>query len=142
LTRSIGEAFFAQRQQKHYAAFLHTNILPLVFALLFSPTSIRERSMQWGAMFLSLGVVCTAIGLGLWGSAWSRRKRKGFRFQYICNKLGNISGICLVIFSFVISSLDPQGAIWNRDFLFYMAVASPCILGVGEAVRGAKRLPA
>ena len=52
------------------------------------------------------------------------------RFQRICNRLGNLSGISLVIFSAVISSLDPKGAIWNRDAVFYLSTMAPCLFGV------------
>lgn len=108
--------------------FLPLNLL--IYAnLAFSDNIISE--LKWGAMFLSLALVCLAIGLGLYGSYRSKKNgANSYRYQRICNKLGNASGICLVIFSFVISSLDPKGQIWNRSATFYLSIASPCLIGV------------
>lgn len=109
------------------SVFLPLNLL--IYAnLAFESNIVKE--LKWGAMFLSIGVVVVAIGTGLYGSYRSMKHRSGYKFQYVCNRVGNISGVLLVIFSAVISSLDPKGAIWNRDGIFYVAVASPCMVGV------------
>ena len=110
--------------------FLPLNLI--VYAnLAFSSNVVSE--LNWKAMFISLSVVISAIVLGLYGSYRSSRRRNastGMRFQYACNKLGNISGVSLVVFSAVLSSLDPKGAIWNRTAMFYLSSAAPCLIGV------------
>ena len=97
--------------------FLPLNLV--VYANLAFESNI-VNDLDWPALFVSLSVVISAVSLGLYGSYRSsvRRRRRveatGMGWNYACNKVGNVAGVALVVFSAVISSLDPKGAIWNR----------------------------
>ncbi|GMI03328.1 hypothetical protein TrVE_jg4128 [Triparma verrucosa] len=110
--------------------FLPLNLL-LYAKLTFDADVVSN--LNWASMFTSLAVVISAIFLGLWGS-WRTKKRgtteDHHKFATRCNKVGNIAGISLIVFSIILSSIDPKGAIWNRDAKFYSAVAAPCLAGL------------
>uniref|UniRef100_A0A7S3Q6Q0 Uncharacterized protein n=3 Tax=Chaetoceros debilis TaxID=122233 RepID=A0A7S3Q6Q0_9STRA len=83
--------------------------------------------LDWTALFTSLVVVIGAIGLGLFCSA----KIHSHRFNVFCNKMGNIAGIALVVFSATMSNTGGGDTrIWNRDLKFYLGVAAPCVAGL------------
>lgn len=83
--------------------------------------------LDWTSLFTSLIVVIGAIGLGLFCSA----KIHSHRFNVFCNKMGNIAGIALVVFSATMSNTGGGDArIWNRDLKFYLGVAAPCVGGL------------
>jgi len=86
------------------------------------------KSLDWTSLFISLVVVIGAIGLGLLASA----KVHSHRFNLFANKLGNIAGLALVVYSVFISSSgeDADSSLWGRDWKFYLGVASPCVLAL------------
>jgi predicted Na+-dependent transporter len=83
-------------------------------------------SIDWQGLFLSLTVVISAIGLGLLASYHCN----SHNFNLHANRLGNFSGIALVIFSAFLSNSDADMQIWDRDWKFFVGVAAPCILGL------------
>lgn len=83
--------------------------------------------LDWIALFISLMVVIGAIVSGLVCSA----KVHSHKFNMIANKLGNIAGVLLVIFSLAISNTGgADSKIWNRPWHFYIGIALPCVLGL------------
>ena len=86
------------------------------------------KSVDFGSLFISLGIVITGIVSGLFASY----RMKSATFQRYANNFGSISGIALVIFSGVFSSTSggPEVKPWNQEWGFYIGVASPCIVGL------------
>lgn len=84
------------------------------------------KSLDWVSLFVSLVVVISAIGIGLLCSY----KIHSHKFNSFANKLGNVAGISLVVFSALITSTDKDAELWDRDWKFYLGVASPCVLGL------------
>jgi predicted Na+-dependent transporter len=83
--------------------------------------------IDWTSLFVALSVVIGAIVLGLFCSA----KIHSFKFNVFANRLGNIAGIALVIFSATMSNTGGGDArIWNRDWKFYVGVSLPCVGGL------------
>jgi predicted Na+-dependent transporter len=83
-------------------------------------------SIDWKGLFVSLAVVISAIGLGLLASY----HYNSHNFNLHANRLGNFSGIALVIFSAFLSNSDSDMQIWDRDWKFFIGVAAPCFLGL------------
>lgn len=117
------------------STLLSTIMLPLNLLVYtsFSYEADVVSSLDWMSLFIALGVVIGAIALGLMASA----KVHSHRFNRMANMLGNISGIALVVFSATISNsggedLEGEAApkIWNHDWIFYVGVALPCVLGL------------
>jgi len=46
------------------------------------------------------------------------------------NKIGNASGILLVIFSMIITSTEEESELFGRGWEFYFGVATPCVAGI------------
>mmetsp|Transcript_9351 Transcript_9351/g.13921 ORF Transcript_9351/g.13921 Transcript_9351/m.13921 type:complete len:382 (-) Transcript_9351:154-1299(-) len=83
--------------------------------------------LDWPSLFTALIVVIGAIALGLICSA----KIHSHRFNVLSNKLGNIAGISLVLFSALVSNSGGEDfRMWNRDWKFYVGVALPCFAGL------------
>mmetsp|Transcript_20610 Transcript_20610/g.23513 ORF Transcript_20610/g.23513 Transcript_20610/m.23513 type:complete len:414 (-) Transcript_20610:372-1613(-) len=95
--------------------------------------------LNWISIFVSLMIVVTAIGLGLWAS----EKFNSHNFNLHANRLGNFAGISLVLFSAILSNTDADSQIWERPWRFYVGVAMPCVLGliVANIVGTSFRLP-
>jgi len=95
--------------------------------------------LNWISIFVSLMIVITAIGLGLWAS----EKFNSHNFNLHANRLGNFAGISLVLFSAVLSNTDADSQMWERPWRFYVGVAMPCVLGliVANIVGTGFRLP-
>jgi len=84
-------------------------------------------SLDWTSLFIALGIVIGAIGLGLFCSA----KIHSHKFNLMANHLGNYAGIALVIFSATMTNTGGEDTkIWERDWKFYVGVALPCLLGL------------
>jgi predicted Na+-dependent transporter len=83
-------------------------------------------TLEWGSLIIALVVVITAIGLGLAASAYFN----SHDFNLHANRLGNVAGICLVVFSAVMSNTDKDSQVWEREWQFYVGVALPCVLGL------------
>ena len=82
--------------------------------------------MDWSALIVALLIVILAIGSGLWASAGVQTAE----FHLLMNRIGNAAGICLIIFSFIMSNLDTDDKLWNHDWTFYAGIATPCLLGL------------
>jgi len=52
------------------------------------------------------------------------------QIKKIHQKMGNIAGIGLVVFSAVMSNNGDDTGLFNRSWKFYIGVAAPCILGL------------
>lgn len=93
----------------------------------FSYAADVTKDLDWTALFISLGIVISAITLGLYFSY----KIHSYRFNVYANKCGNISGLALIIFSALVTNVgDAESRIWNRDWQFYVSCIFPCILGL------------
>ena len=82
--------------------------------------------LDWGSLFVALFIVIFAIVLGLFTSA----KVHSHRFNQISNAAGNVAGIALIALSGFMSNSDDDAQIWTRPALFYMGVATPCVVGL------------
>ena len=84
--------------------------------------------LDWPSLFISLAIVILAIALGLFASF----KISSHRFNRFANRIGSISGIFLVVFSGVLSTLsgDKQAQIWGQHWSFYIGVSAPCLVGL------------
>ena len=89
--------------------------------------SILEN-IDWASLFISVTVVIFAVGLGLCASI----KISSHRFNTFANQLGSLSGIMMIIFSAILSSLSgkSEAQIWGQPWSFYVGVTSPCLLGL------------
>mmetsp|Transcript_19317 Transcript_19317/g.39170 ORF Transcript_19317/g.39170 Transcript_19317/m.39170 type:complete len:452 (-) Transcript_19317:112-1467(-) len=89
------------------------------------------EALDFTSIFISLGIVLTAIISGLaCGYKWDNA-----RFHEISNKLGSISGLCLILFGLFVSS-GGDGAesnIMTLEWSFYIGVAFPCLVGIALA---------
>lgn len=94
------------------------------------------KSLDWFALFLSLIVVLGGITSGVLMSAWYNSTR----FNLMANKLGNLAGVSLVIFSAIVSSTGQDTSIWNQSAVFYIGCAIPAIVGVILATYMASKL--
>ncbi|KAL7521784.1 hypothetical protein ACHAWX_006989 [Stephanocyclus meneghinianus] len=85
-------------------------------------------NIDWPSLFISLAVVIVAIGLGLCASF----KVSSHRFNRFANRLGSLSGILLIIFSAILSSLsnNKNAQIWGQPWSFYVGVSLPCVAGL------------
>ena len=96
-------------------------------------------SLDWSALILSLIVVISGIGGGLYSSYRAEQRGDKARFHKTANRLGNVAGILLVILSVVISSTGNndhhKASLWDQDARFYIGVALPAILGLLLAVK-------
>eukprot|EP00584_Thalassiosira_punctigera_P027498 CAMPEP_0172579422 /NCGR_PEP_ID=MMETSP1067-20121228/139239_1 /TAXON_ID=265564 ORGANISM="Thalassiosira punctigera, Strain Tpunct2005C2" /NCGR_SAMPLE_ID=MMETSP1067 /ASSEMBLY_ACC=CAM_ASM_000444 /LENGTH=380 /DNA_ID=CAMNT_0013372141 /DNA_START=243 /DNA_END=1382 /DNA_ORIENTATION=- len=75
--------------------------------------------IDWPSLFISLAIVIVAIALGLCTSF----KISSHWFNRFANRMGSLSGILLIVFSGVVSSL---GQHWS----FYVGVTAPCFAGL------------
>lgn len=83
-------------------------------------------SLNWGSLMRALGIVILAIFSGLYASSVYRSAE----FHLRMNHVGNFAGVCLVLFSAIMSNTDSDARIYNRDWQFYIGVAAPCFLGL------------
>jgi len=83
--------------------------------------------INWLSLFIALAIVIGSIGSGLLCSA----KIHSRRFNLLANKIGNLAGLSLVIFSIVISQTSKSHEkLWDHNWKFYVGIASPCVLGL------------
>jgi predicted Na+-dependent transporter len=90
------------------------------------------ESLDFGAIFISLGVVMAAIVLGLYcGYRWDNAT-----FHKRANSFGSVCGITLILFSLFLGSGgggDTDANFWSFDWSFYVGVAFPCVVGMALA---------
>jgi predicted Na+-dependent transporter len=113
------------------SVMLPANLLLYVNAA-FGASSGSDESiinhLDWPSLFISLAIVILAIALGLFASF----KVSSHRFNRFANRMGSMSGILLIVFSGVLSSLsgDKQAQIWAQPWSFYVGVSAPCLVGL------------
>jgi len=85
-------------------------------------------NIDWPSLFISLTIVIFAIGLGFCASF----KVSSHQFNKFANKVGSLSGVFLVAFSVLLSSLsnDKNAQIYGQPWSFYVGVSLPCICGL------------
>lgn len=82
-------------------------------------------SLDWVALGISLAVVVSAIGIGLFLSA----KLGSVKFRSVMNKCGNVAGLGLILFT----SLAPEGGritLDGREPIFYYGTIMPILTGM------------
>lgn len=84
------------------------------------------KALNFGELFISLGIVISAIALGLLAS-W---KIESNTFQIWANRGASISGVALILVSALLSSVGTETNFWNQHWKFYVGVALPCLLGL------------
>lgn len=109
------------------STFLSMIMLPLN---LFIYTTLAYNddvvsTLDWTPLLIALAMVMTAISAGLYCSA----NHKSTAFKQMANRVGNGSGLCLIVFSATMTNTGDT-KIWNRDANFYLAVLIPCVGGV------------
>lgn len=87
--------------------------------------------IDWASLFVSLAIVVAAIALGLCASL----KISSHRFNRLANRMGSLSGILLIVFSGVVSSLSGsnEAQVWGQPWSFYVGVSAPCLVGLAIA---------
>lgn len=91
--------------------------------LLYVQFSYGESvALDWWALIGSLIVALAAVFCGLTLSGYFPHRRDQF------NTLGNIAGVGLLATGAFTSSRDDP--IWDKDLVFYIAVALPCVAGL------------
>mmetsp|Transcript_12243 Transcript_12243/g.17961 ORF Transcript_12243/g.17961 Transcript_12243/m.17961 type:complete len:402 (+) Transcript_12243:217-1422(+) len=93
-------------------------------------------ALDFGSLFLSLGIVIGAIVSGLLVS-WRLGSRKGKRIRKWASRGANLSGLALIVFSAVLSSIggenedsEDSAKLWSQEWTFYVLVAFPCLIGM------------
>jgi predicted Na+-dependent transporter len=87
------------------------------------------KALDFGSLFISLGIVMCGILLGLYCSYKTQSKR----FQKWANRAANVSGIALILVSVLLSSVGVETNFWNQHWKFYVGVAFPCVVGLALA---------
>lgn len=82
--------------------------------------------LDWWALFTAIAIVIGAISLGLFCSA----RFDSHKFHLNANRIGNVCGISLVLFSAVLSNTEGDSHMWDQDWTFYIGVCAPCVLGL------------
>jgi len=120
------------------STLLSVVMLPLNLVIYTWSTYSNEvvKALDWFALFLSLIVVLGGITAGVLTSAWYNSTR----FNLMANKLGNLAGVALVIFSAVVSSSSQDAGVWNQNIVFYIGCALPALVGVILATYMATKL--
>jgi predicted Na+-dependent transporter len=86
------------------------------------------QALDFGAIFITLGVVMGAILIGLYAGY----KFDNALFHTRANKFGSVCGISLILFSAFLGS-GAGGAetnFWSLPWSFYVGVAFPCVVGM------------
>lgn len=85
-------------------------------------------NIDWASLFVSLAIVILAIALGLCASF----RISSHRFNRFANRMGSVSGILLIIFSAVVTSLSgsQEAQLWGQPWSFYVGVTAPCLVGL------------
>mmetsp|Transcript_31271 Transcript_31271/g.47305 ORF Transcript_31271/g.47305 Transcript_31271/m.47305 type:complete len:495 (+) Transcript_31271:136-1620(+) len=87
------------------------------------------QALDLKTLFISLGVVMSALVLGLYTSYKFENKT----FMKWANRGASLSGLCLIIVSTVFSSSGTETSFWNQNWDFYVGVAFPCLIGLALA---------
>jgi predicted Na+-dependent transporter len=98
-----------------------------------------KHTLDWGSLAIALLLVITAVASGLYASA----VKHSHAFNLNANRLGNYSGLILIIYSAILTSSHKSARLWDRDATFYGGIAMPCIVALlfANVVTLALRLP-
>lgn len=123
------------------STILSTVMLPLnlMWYTSFSYEADVIHNLDWISLFIALGIVILAISLGLLCSA----RIKSTKFNRVANQVGNLSGLCLILFSATMTNTGSSDTkIWSRDWSFYVAVIVPIAGGLilSNAISSSLRL--
>jgi predicted Na+-dependent transporter len=98
----------------------------LLYAKLSYDADVTSN-LDWRSVFIALAIVISAIASGLICSYYVQ----SHGFNILANQVGNISGLLLVIFSATVTNTgNSDSKIWSRDWTFYVATMSPCLIGL------------
>jgi predicted Na+-dependent transporter len=86
------------------------------------------NTLDWPSLGISLVVVISAILLGLFCS----HKFDNEKFRVRANKLGNLAGVGLLVFSYL--APEERVNIFGRSLIFYLATPMPIVLGLIASV--------
>lgn len=86
-------------------------------------------SLDFGTLFISLGIVMGGIILGLYASY----KIRNNTFSRWANSIATLSGVALVLVSVVLSNSGTESKLWNKSWKFYVGVAVPCLFSMAGA---------
>ena len=93
----------------------------------FSYNADVISDLDWVSVFVALAIVISAITMGLYMS----HQCHSFKFNMLANKVGNIAGFLLIVFSATVTNGGDAGSrIWSRHWTFYVATIAPCVLGL------------
>lgn len=87
------------------------------------------EALDFGSLFISLGVVMGGILGGLYASY----KIHSRTFQKWANRGASLSGVALILVSALLSSVGTQVSFWNQHWKFYVGVSLPCLVGLALA---------
>ena len=91
--------------------------------------------IDWVGLYASLAIVISAAASGLFCSS----SMNSIAFNRLANRMGNLSGMGLVVYSVVIWYMEKDknvnetsvgDILWGRDWKFYFGVSCPCIFGL------------
>jgi predicted Na+-dependent transporter len=104
----------------------------LTFGVVLGDENVNiVASLDFGSIFITLGVVMGAILSGL----YTGYKHDSPKFHERANHFGSICGVTLILFSAFLGS-GAGGAetnFWSLPWSFYVATAFPCVLGMSLA---------
>ena len=105
----------------------------LAYGVVLTPDDDLEdidvlEALDFGAIFITLGVVMGAILSGLYVGY----KFDNATFHTRANKFGSICGLSLILFSAFLGSGagEADTNFWSLDWSFYVGVAFPCAVGM------------
>lgn len=112
-------------------ALLPMNLFLYTFLAYGSKESSILQAIDFETIFITLGIVLSAILLGLLAGYYNDTPS----FHKNANHIGSICGLLLVIFSIALSSgiSGAETKLWNQEWPFYFAVLFPCVLGLALA---------
>ena len=86
------------------------------------------KSVDFMALFISLGIVIGAILSGLYASY----KINSTRFHKVSNAIGSFSGLALIVVSGFFSTNGSGDSVkpWEQKWSFYVGVSMPCVVGL------------
>jgi len=121
-----------------FSTVISVAMLPLNLLIYLSASygTSPLSDLRWDLLVLSLCVQAVAVFSGTLVSCMLSKRAAAGQAQAIradwvrmnLNKLGNLAGLCLIIFSIVFSSADEP--IWDKEAKFYAATATPCVVAL------------
>ena len=105
-----------------------------------SYSSAVVKSLDWSALFMSIFVVIGGISSGLFCSAYFKDSPgKSHQIHKMANRFGNLAGLSLITYSITVSSSDHKAALWDQDWMFFVGIATPALVGIVTATGLATR---